>query len=71
MGIGSLITVEGKSQKGKNRIREHGRVWKIRKVWGTHLLLESTNGDEYLRWVDGPHDEDFAVTGEVTIPEEV
>ena len=65
MGIGSLIKVGGRSQKGKNRIKEHGDVWKIRKVWGTHILVESTNGKEYFRWIDGREDEDFSVLGEV------
>lgn len=65
MKVGSLIRVSGRSSKGKNRIREHGDTWKIRKVWGTHILVESTNGKEYLRWIDGPEDPDFAILGEV------
>lgn len=70
MQVGSLISVRGKSLKGKNRVSEHGSVWKIRKVWGTHILVESTNGKEYLRWIDGPEDKDFAITGEVNTTKE-
>jgi len=70
MDVGSLIVVEGKSLKGKNRVKEHGNVWKIRKIWGTKILVESTNGKEYLRWIEGPNDFDFKIKGEVIPTEE-
>ena len=60
MKIGNKVIVLAKSQKGRNRIAEHGNKWKIRKIWGSKILLESklNNG---LRWVHGNTDPDFEI----------
>ncbi len=58
--IGELVVVEGRSQKGKNRIHEHGAVWKCRRaMWNGKFLLESTDGKDNWRWVEWPDDPDF------------
>ena len=68
------ITVRGKSQKGKNRIREHGETWRIverqEKVkfsseTGPWLLLESLDG-KCLRWMHETNDKDFSPTSPYT-----
>ena len=55
-----FVVVGGISQKGKNRIHEHGSVWRVRQVDDNHgILLESTDSTFYLRWVDHKDDADF------------
>ena len=61
MSEGILVVVSGRSQKGKNRISEHGNVWKIKTIQGPKILLESIDGKSNLRWVDGPEDRDFQI----------
>ena len=57
--VGEFVLVEGKSQKGKNRVREHGAIWKVRNVRDNgHILLESTDGKDAWRWV-WENDRDF------------
>lgn len=63
--LGDHVVVEGISQKGKNRCREHGVVWEISKVWGSQKLLVATDGTRYMRWVDGPDDPDFKIERKV------
>lgn len=53
------IKVEGISQKGKNRIKEHGDTWRIRETNKIAMLLEAPDG--YLRWMDHKDDPDFKV----------
>ena len=57
LSIGDIVVVEGVSRHGKNRISEHGPVWKVRKIDLTYgVLLEAV--DNYLRWLgngDDPH----------------
>jgi len=58
--IGEFVEVEGKSQKGKNRIHEHGKVWKVIKALNSgRILLESIDGKNGKRWVDDQGDPDF------------
>ncbi len=59
MMIGKKVWVTPHSQKGHNRIREHGQTWIIKKVWGRKVLVEApeTAG---LRWIDGNDDDDFS-----------
>lgn len=61
MEIGSLVKISPRSQKGHNRQNEHGSVWKVTKIWGRKLLLESLDGKRDMRWVDGPDDKDFGI----------
>lgn len=67
MNIGQTIKVRGLSQKGKNRIREHGNVWTIIQISetvrfssdiGPWLLLRSLNGNS-IRWMKETNDKDF------------
>ena len=67
MTVGDFVIVEGKSLRGWNRIREHGKVWKIRKIWGSKTLLESTDGKDCWRWVDGKFDIDFEIIDTVNL----
>jgi hypothetical protein len=55
------VKVSPKSTKGRNRIREHGEIWTVRKqtesaicLNGPGMLLEAPDG--YLRWVALPQD---------------
>lgn len=32
MNVGDVITLAGKTQKGKNRVREHGERWLVREI---------------------------------------
>ena len=58
--IGELVEIEGISLKGKNRIREHGVIWKCRRVLDNgRIMLESTDGKENFRWVESQNDPDF------------
>jgi len=59
--ISELVKVHPRSRVGKNRVAEHGKIWKVRKLWLNKVLLESTNGEEYCRWVDGDTDCDFEI----------
>jgi len=68
MEIGSFVKVNGISLRGKNRVNEHGSIWKILKTWGTHLLVESTDGKDYWKWINGTSDPDFEITREVFLP---
>lgn len=66
---GEFVVVEGISQKGKNRVREHGQVWKVRKVDENKIMLESTDGKENWRWVDNLNDPDFELIRFVSNPD--
>lgn len=60
--IGRLVKVTAKSNKGRNRIAEHGDIWLVKKQWGNQLLIETgeDNGNG-LHWVYGIEDPDFAL----------
>lgn len=59
--VGDKVLVEGVSQKGKNRVNEHGEEWE---VFGFNesfkrIGIKSTK-TKYRRWVDTMiDDEDF------------
>lgn len=48
-----LVIVEGITQKGKNRVNEHGSCWKIVMDRNGKILLESLNTG-YLKWGPEP-----------------
>lgn len=57
-----LVFVKGISQRGKNRVNEHGAVWKVKKTTiNDGVLLESTDGTQYWRWVEPLDDVDFDI----------
>jgi hypothetical protein len=67
-----LFKFKGVSQKGKNRIKEHGQFWicvgtrsgvnlpftNDNDPWG---LFQPTSGTECLRWVNFIKDKDFEI----------
>ena len=59
------LTLAGKSQKGKNRIREHGSKWKVLKSSlkplpkGKYYIVSEKTGEK--RWIDKQHDKDFTI----------
>lgn len=62
-----ILRLSGKTRKGKNRIREHGRDWDLIRVQDT-VLFTSKPGPWYLvkagedmRWVHARDDENFVV----------
>lgn len=57
-----IVKVEGKSSKGKNRIIEHGLLWRVAVFNGSmnRVGLESLN-TQYVRWVDSQNDKDFKI----------
>ncbi len=64
------VRLEGQTLLGKNRIREHGAVWKVVKqkdtvgfssARGPWFLIEAINTG-YGRWVHADYDEDFKIS---------
>lgn len=55
---GDIIRLEGVSLLGKNRIREHGPLWKVSKDTGTMMLMESIRTG-YWKWMEKEEDKDF------------
>lgn len=72
--VGQLVRLTGKSLKGKNRVREHGSLWKVldcsRQVQCLNLragilVCPVTTLDSASRWIEVDGDRDFEVTVEV------
>jgi len=66
-----VITVflVGKTKKGRERVRQHGKIWTVIERLSHKILLQSPHksmsGGVYdLRWVDLPFDTDFHIQGE-------
>lgn len=55
------VTVKGKSLKGKNRIREHGEIWKVISEQSNKILIESFKNSNNCRWVDLKNDSDMEI----------
>lgn len=55
------VTVKGKSLKGKNRIREHGEIWKVISEQSNKILIESFKNSNNCRWVDFKNDSDMEI----------
>ena len=72
--LGKRIELQGKSQKGKNRVREHGPIWHVL-AETNHILFSPTKAGPWLfvapigkgmhdkssRWVHGELDADFSI----------
>ena len=64
-----IIKLTGKTNHGKNRIREHGDLWLVVHVDTNKVMLRSRNktfkcGGELWhdgRWIDSPTDKNFEV----------
>lgn len=72
--LGKKIKLTGKTQKGKNRVREHGNEWTVLAETSTVLFSPSKQGpwlfvapigqgqnDKASRWVHANNDENFVV----------
>jgi len=67
--IGMTLTLSGKSNKGKNRINEHGGQWTIKKLQ-RNVSFDTRNGDwalvhnegeSYGMWILLGQDNDFRI----------
>ena len=58
--VGQIITLMGKTKHGKNRIKEHGEKWEIRKININKLFLHSLIDDD-IRWIERDFDKDFDI----------
>lgn len=47
---GEVVNIRGISQKGRNRVHEHGCFWLIKDIRFDDLLLEAES-DGYLKWL--------------------
>ena len=65
-----LLKLAGKSQKGKNRIREQGELWELIKQVdrvqfsnqaGPWLLIQSKSNSKHERWIHAETDTDFSI----------
>lgn len=54
-------TLKGKTLKGKNRIREHGNVWKIILEKDDSICVESLKNPNMCRWIDIKNDVDMEI----------
>ena len=66
--IDQKIKVQAKSPKGRNRINEHGDIWRVKnKIGKGHfpwveedsIMLESLKDGTTARWVNVIEDKDF------------
>ena len=65
----NVLTLSGKTQKGKNRVREHGSKWIVLEERGSSLLIAAENDTPELgrilpnsaRWVEKINDPDFNI----------
>ena len=66
--IDQKIKVQAKSSKGRNRINEHGDIWRVKnKIEKGHfpwveedsIMLESLRDGTTARWVNVIEDKDF------------
>lgn len=61
------VLLEAKTRHGKNRIQQHGDVWRVKEVRNSKMLLESCEKTEGprdnkgfdWRWIDLHNDKDF------------
>ena len=68
--IDQKVTVQGKSSKGINRIKQHGNIWRVKQVveggyypWVDEdsLMLESTKDGTTANWVTIKEDKHFSL----------
>jgi hypothetical protein len=70
--LGKTIRLKGKTQKGRNRVREHGEMWSVFAETDKVLFSVSRKGPwlfispegktqdhKASRWIHGADDEDF------------
>lgn len=44
------VVVKGVTKKGKDRVKQHGSVWRVLQKDNKGILLQSVQ-DEYLKWL--------------------
>ena len=68
--MGVLLHIKAKSLKGKNRVREHGQLWRLTRTADKVLFtdkpgpwhhLESLRNPNYGRWISENDDPDFVI----------
>lgn len=62
-----VLTLEGITLKGKNRIHKHGKTWRVLRADETTeaLLIEPlVNHPHYMRWINPQSDEHFKISAE-------
>ena len=68
--IGKVITLQGKTLKGKNKVRENGRAWRIVRIEdnvsclknGRGILLRPIKKPRNIRWIKVIDDPDFTIS---------
>ena len=64
---GGTVTLKGITRHGKNRINQHGTIWRVKEIRGMKMFLESqfkTEGPKDnkifdCRWVEIKNDPNF------------
>ena len=60
-----FVRLTGKTRKGKNRLYEHGSIWKVlRKAQfnkDAALFIQSLKDSNHVRWVLLNQDDDFSI----------
>lgn len=72
--LGKNIQLKGLSQRGKNRIREHGNVWTVlaetdhvlfspndSSLWLFIVPIGGSQNDKASRWIRFENDKDFTI----------
>lgn len=68
--IKKIITLEGKTRHGKNRIREHGAIWSLEEIKvspAPSALFVKSLKSGVKRWIDQPTDKHFDVVTEAEV----
>lgn len=74
--MGALLHLKAKSQKGRNRIREHGELWKLvmtqqrvlfSDLAGPWHLVDSTKNPMYGRWIHETEDAHFTIVEKIEV----
>lgn len=70
MNIGDTVVLKGKSQKGKQRIKQYGSEWIIIGKQSGSILVSSVTDNSNIhlpdsaRWIDLPEDRDLIIQQE-------
>lgn len=55
-----ILILKGKTQKGKNRIKENGEEWFVEQIKGHKFLVRAVNGKDF-RWINKENDINFEI----------
>lgn len=58
-----ILLLKGRTQKGKNRIREHGDAWEVIQERNGKLWIRATTdtAGKHDRWIDEDGSPDFVI----------